>query len=238
VPPGLVCDVRAESIRSPTVPPTRIAAAGRATTVVAQRGRLTRPNLRLSAAFASCSARTRCFSRTCSTSRVADHQHDVGAASDELASRFEADAAVGAGHDEGASGLPAQLPCLPGHAGSVRPTERASRPSNQQSPAPRQRPTMSPARRHSAATTRRPAWEMLRRDPPRRRAGRISGVLTGDGHPNRLGPWTPRQSSRNSRCHRWWLAAEEADRPCAPGRLSGRVVAPGRAPQRQRPAVE
>jgi len=42
--------------------------------------------------------------------RVAHRQHDVGAASHEVAGRFEADAAVGAGHDEGASDLLGQLP--------------------------------------------------------------------------------------------------------------------------------
>ena len=52
--------------------------------------------------------------------RVAHRQHDVGAAFDETAGRFEADAAVGAGHDEGASGLLGQLPRMPGHAVSVR----------------------------------------------------------------------------------------------------------------------
>jgi hypothetical protein len=36
--------------------------------------------------------------------RVAHGHHDVGAAPDEAAGRFEADAAVGVGHDDGASG--------------------------------------------------------------------------------------------------------------------------------------
>ena len=53
--------------------------------------------------------------------RVAHRQNDVRAASDEAAGRFEADAAVGAGHDEGASGLLAQLAEMPGHAGAVVP---------------------------------------------------------------------------------------------------------------------
>jgi hypothetical protein len=48
----------------------------------------------------------------------------VGAASDEVAGRFEADAAVCAGYDEGASGLLAQLPWIPGHAGKRTPAER------------------------------------------------------------------------------------------------------------------
>lgn len=52
--------------------------------------------------------------------RVAHRQHDVGAASDELAGRFEADAAVGAGHEEAAPGLPAQLPRTPAHAATGR----------------------------------------------------------------------------------------------------------------------
>ena len=52
--------------------------------------------------------------------RVAHRQHDMGATSDEGAGRFEADAAVRAGHDEGASGLLGQLPWMPCHAGSVR----------------------------------------------------------------------------------------------------------------------
>jgi hypothetical protein len=56
--------------------------------------------------------------------RVAHGQHDVGAASDEAAGRLEADAAVGAGHDERAPGLVGQLPRMPGHAGSVRLAER------------------------------------------------------------------------------------------------------------------
>ena len=45
--------------------------------------------------------------------RVAHRQHDVGAASKEDTVRLERDAAVGAGDDEGASGLPSQLPCRP-----------------------------------------------------------------------------------------------------------------------------
>jgi hypothetical protein len=61
--------------------------------------------------------------------RVAHRQHDVGAAPDELAGRLEADAAVGAGHDEGAPGLPAQLPRMPAHAGAVAPVWSAAQSS-------------------------------------------------------------------------------------------------------------
>jgi hypothetical protein len=52
--------------------------------------------------------------------RIAHRQHDLGAASDERPGRLEADAAVGAGHDEGASRLLGQLPGMPAHARSVR----------------------------------------------------------------------------------------------------------------------
>ena len=51
---------------------------------------------------------------------VAHRQNDVGAASDEVAGRLEADATVGAGHDDGASGLLGQQLWMPRHAGSVR----------------------------------------------------------------------------------------------------------------------
>jgi len=61
--------------------------------------------------------------------RVAHRQHDVGAASDEVAGRFEADAAVGAGHDEGTSGLLAQLPRMPRHAGAVAPVRSSAQSS-------------------------------------------------------------------------------------------------------------
>jgi len=52
--------------------------------------------------------------------RVTHGQHDVRAASDQGAGRLETDAAVGAGDDEGASRLLAQLPRMPGHPGRVR----------------------------------------------------------------------------------------------------------------------
>jgi len=52
--------------------------------------------------------------------RVAHRQHDVGAASDQVARRCEPDAAVGAGHHHSAPGLLGQQPRVPAHASSLR----------------------------------------------------------------------------------------------------------------------
>ena len=97
--------------------------------------------------------------------RIAHRQHDVGAAPDELAGRLEADAAVGAGHDEGASRLLSQLSGMPAHARSVR----AGRPS--QEPASRRQVDRSglPLRARGAQAHGRPGGRS-------RRAGGATGV--------------------------------------------------------------
>jgi len=46
---------------------------------------------------------------------VAYRQHDVGAVFNQAAGSFEADAAIGTGHNEGTSSLLRQLPRMPGH---------------------------------------------------------------------------------------------------------------------------